>query len=766
MELDPLKIILNSKNWNDFENSLSKLNFSSDSNKIKGDAFEYLTKYLLKSDPLYSSGLKQVYHHSELPLNIREELKLPHPEIGVDLIAEFDDNSYWAIQCKFHQNPYENVSYDEVKTFFSITERHETNSKLKHRLICTSANKVTDRVRKIHPHKLGFLTRHDYTSIDKENFEQIHSLILGNKPVLKPLKPRQHQIKAISETNNYFETKDRGKIIHPCGSGKSLTAYWIAKDISAKNILIAVPSLALVRQTLNAWSKQATADQTPIEYIAVCSDQDVAQADDPIVSSHDLGISVTTDSTKVSDFLSSNNNKLKVIITTYQSGNVIIESTNQLNYEFDLGIFDEAHKTTGDKNKKFAQLLNDNLLDIKKKIFMTATERQFVGNSDNIISMDNEEIYGKIINQLSFKKALTQDPPILCDYKVITNFVTKKEIEQLIVTNSLTRANGKNYTFVEDSTTIAALIAHIKLTKERNIKNTISFHKNIKRAKDFAELYEQLNAVDSYSRNISAYHVNGKMGTSDRNTLIENFKNSSPSLISNARCLTEGVDIPVVDAVIFADPKQSVIDIVQASGRAMRTHPNKKLGYIIIPVIVDNESPDITNDSFKQLVNIVAALGISDERIIDEAKLAVKTGTFNTREILEFNDFIPEFEVDFDKFVKEIKIKIWDRVSFAQSVVGETEFNRWMKSETKLSKASRYKYKNAVRKISNDLIKLNLAYSSLEEITDGADLEELKESYFSIKEFSELDKRGNSMYSSGFNRLIEFQNFKKKGNPF
>ena len=160
-------------------------------------------------------------------------------------------------------------------------------------------------------------------------------------------------------------------------------------------------------------------------------------------------------------------------------------------------------------------------------------------------------------------------------------------------------------------------------------------------------------------------------------------------------------------------------------------------------------------------MNIVAALGISDERIIDEAKLAVKTGKFNTREILEFNEFAPEFEIDFDNFIKEIQIKIWDRVSFAQSVIGETEFNKWMKSETKLSKASRYNYKRAIRRISNDLIKLNLAYSSLEEITDSGDLEELKESYFSIKEFKDLDTRGNRMYSAGFNRLIDFQNFKK-----
>ena len=154
---------------------------------------------------------------------------------------------------------------------------------LSHRLICTSANSISNRVRELHPEKLGFLTRSDFHSLDNESFNLIHSLILGNKPVFKPLIPRQHQIRAISKTQNFFEARgnDRGKIIHPCGAGKSLTAYWIAKAQFSKVVLIAVPSLALVRQTLNAWSRQALADGSRIDYIAVCSDKDVGKSDDP-----------------------------------------------------------------------------------------------------------------------------------------------------------------------------------------------------------------------------------------------------------------------------------------------------------------------------------------------------------------------------------------------------------------------------------------------------------------------------------------------------
>ncbi len=195
----------------------------------------------------------------------------------------------------------------------------------------------------------------------------------------------------------------------------------------------------------------------------------------------------------------------------------------------------------------------------------------------------------------------------------------------------------------------------------------------------------------------------------------------------------------------------------------MRTHKSKSLGYIIIPVILDEKSDDKVNDAFRQLVNIVAALGLNDERIIDEAKNIVKTKRYKSNSgKLEFEEYSPDSEINFENLVKNIELKIWDRLSFAKSVVGETEFNKWMKSNTNLSPSSIDKYTNAVRKISNDLVKMELSYSSLEEITQKADLEKLKQQYFSIPQYKALDSRGNGMYSAGFQRLIEFQNFRNQ----
>ena len=756
-----LEIILKSNSWETFVDELARFGSNPEFKKLKGDAFEQLTKFYLESNPIFKSMFFEIWHHSDIPINVLDNLKLPSPEIGVDLVAQQIDGNFCAIQCKFHQDKTQNVSYDELSTFFSVTERKETYEKLSHRLVCTSANEVTNKVSKLHPEKLGFICASDFQNLDEIEFRKIHHLIDGKPQRLKPFTPRAHQIEAIRKGKEYFvaQHKNRGKIIHPCGSGKSLTAYWLARELMSQTVLVAVPSLALVKQTLNAWTREALANETSMEWMAVCSDQDVSSNDDPAFKTYDLGIAVTTDPTKVSKFLQRPSKSLKVIITTYQSSDVISDAVKETKHQFDLGIFDEAHKTAGHKSKKFSQLLDDNNVPIHKKVFMTATERQFKGDTTNFLSMDDQSAYGEIIDQLSFREALEQDPPILCDYKVITVTVLRREIERIISGNEFTKVNGSNYSFEEDASTIAALISLRKLANEKNIKHAISFHSSIKRAEDFRNLNNEINLTTNVFGKLSGFHVSGKKSTGERHAEINRFLHNSPSVITNARCLTEGVDIPAVDAVIFSDPKQSVIDIVQAAGRAMRTHEHKDLGYIIIPVILDGAGEDLVNDAFKQLVTVIAALGINDERIIEEAKQYVSSAAKADGKILEFVEYYPTEEIDFNDLIDGLQIKIWDRLSFAKSVIGESDFVTWMRQHTPLSDKSRKNYSQAVRKISNDLVKLDLAFSSLEEISEHANLKQLKEKYFAIEEFKELDIRGKGMYSAGFNRLIEYQRF-------
>ena len=763
MRFDPLVMITQVTSWEAFYNRLSvEFGNQPEYKKLKGDAFEHLTKYYLLTEPIYASTFRNIYHHSEIPIVIKDQLLLPHPEVGVDLIAELYDGSYCAIQCKFHEDPNRNVSYDELSTFFSVTERRETFEKLSNRLICTSAKEISKTVSKLHNDKMGFITLMNYEGLNEERFEAIHELIKGSAKKFKAAEPRHHQIIALENVGRYFNSSgsDRGKIIHPCGSGKSLTAFWTAKNLGANKVLLAVPSLALIRQTLTVWAKESLANNLPISFMAVCSDEEINDSDDQALRTQDLGISVTTDPNKVIEFLQSARDGIKLLLTTYQSGEVVISASRELGYVFDLGIFDEAHKTVGQKDRKFSLLIDDDRISIGKKIFMTATERQFRGDSTDLYSMDDKKIYGDIIDELSFRGALEQSPPILCDYRLITVIVTKRDIEFLINENSMTKTNGLAYSFFEDGTTVAALIALRKLVLERDIKHAISFHKSIARAKDFSYLNDFINNNTTKLGYVHPYHVSGHMGTSDRQAEINRFIANTPSVISNARCLTEGVDIPAVDAVVFADPKQSVVDIVQAAGRAMRLSKDKDFGYIIIPVIIDEEKSDVYNQAFKQLITVIAALGMSDDRIIDEVKEHVARKEKATKSIIEFVSSNPTTDVNFSDLIDHLEIKIWDRLSFAKSVIGEADFQTWMQNCTTLSPKSIKNYGQAIRKISNDLVKLELAFSTLDDITENANLIELKNKYFSIQEYRELDIRGKSMYSAGFNKLIEYQKFK------
>lgn len=753
----PISAITAADSWSDFEQSLKNLGTTE-----KGRAFEELSKLYLMTDPTFSTKIKEIWHHSEVPQRVVDELGLQRPEIGIDLVAEVNNGTFWAIQCKFHQDRSKNVTYDELSTFFSITERDRTYPKLSHRLICTSANGVSHRVGKAHPSKVGHLTSLEFSTLGSREFEIFRKLLDGHGSAPEPYKAREHQKRALKNSASYFrDSKNtRGKIIHPCGSGKSLTGYWVSELLDAKTVLIAVPSLALVRQTLSVWTREAVANNRDIDWIAVCSDEGVSTSDDPAMRTADLGIEVHTDTNLIAKFLSNHSIGTKVVITTYQSGRAVSESATNSGTCFDLGIYDEAHKTVGRKDKAFAHLLYNENIEVKRRVFMTATEREFKGNSDEILSMDDETIYGRIIDHLSFKEALEQNPPILSDYKVVSTVVTKAEIQRLLDNNKFVKSGGKDWSIEGDSSTLAALITLRKLVKEHGIKHAVSFHSNIARAKEFMELNAEATKAEGSFPNLTSFHVSGKDSTGDRAAELERFVNNEPSLITNARCLTEGVDVPAIDAVLFADPKQSKIDIVQAAGRALRKFEGKDFGYIIVPIVIEEGDDASINSAFNQIITVISALGMSDERIVEEFK-ALVSGRRESGRIVEIDIPTSVVNIDFREFLSNIEILVWDRLSFAKSVIGESDFTKWMRETTKLSEKSIKNYSQAIRKISNDLVRLKLAYSSLDDLMQSEDLDRLKQEYFKIPDYKELDVRGKGMYSAGFNKLIEYHRAKR-----
>ncbi len=534
---DKANLISTLNSWSEFERALRPLD-----RKEKGDAFEDLIRLYLLSDPVFITKLANVWHHTEVPQRVIDELDLPHPEIGVDLVAQTRDGGYWAIQCKYHQDRTGNVGYSELKTFFAITERQQTYDRLSHRLVCTSANGISNKISKAHPNKLGFLTSADLSNLGREHFDAFRSLIEGNRPTLVAASPMSHQTTAIENAQNHFidEGKNRGKLIHPCGTGKSLTGYWIAEALNASRVLIAVPSLFLVRQTLAVWTREAVTSGRDLEWLVVCSDEDVSKSDDPAMQSVDLGIDVTTNTEVISDFLKKLSTSIKVVISTYQSGEVTSHGARIANAKFDVGIFDEAHKTVGYPDDLFALFLSEDNISIDKRIFMTATERQYRGNSDDILSMDDPQVYGEIFDQLSFKAALEIDPAILSDYRIVTIGITKSEIEKLIASRAIVRTEGKGWSLEGDAQTFAALIALRKSIVNQCIRHTISFHRTVPRAKQFSYLNIEATKADPSLGDLSCFHVSGKDRTGKRVAEIMRFAGASPSLISNARCLTEG----------------------------------------------------------------------------------------------------------------------------------------------------------------------------------------------------------------------------------
>ena len=761
---DVKRPILESNNWSEFRRNIGKLD-EDRFKKIKGDIFELITSLYFVNNPIYTTKLTNLWRSTNIPIQILDLLDLKKPEIGVDLLAESNDGTYWAIQCKYKQDIRENISYGDLRSFFSITERPQTRSKLSLRLISCSTLDISRQIFNANHDNLGLISYSEFSQIEEEEFEQYKKILDNQKIILEKYNPKPHQENALNKCLDYFLSNSRGKLIHPCGAGKSLTGYWLFRYLNVKNALVVVPSLQLVKQTLKTWARELICEGIEVEWIAICSDDDVKNLDDPSISISDLGIEVNTEINQISNFFNQKTNKLKLIITTYQSGNTLINALKECDYEFELGIFDEAHKTVGSRKKPFAQLLYDENIKVNKRLFMTATERNFKGNSEEIISMDDERIYGSVIDELSFKSALEQKEPILTDYKIVSASIQKEEINQMISSNEFVRAGSKSWTYEADSSTFAALITLRKMIKKHNIKHIISFHKSIKRAKDFKYLNDEINNIDSNYGIVHSFHISGKDSTGTRTDVINRFTYEDPSLITNARCLTEGVDIPQVDAVLFADPKQSKVDIVQAVGRAMRNYENKKtgfkkkLGYIIIPIMLDSDDEDtITENAFNDIISVVSAIGMSDERIIAEFQEIAKGKRGQSRNF-ELDFELPVGSIKLQTLYEGIELKIWDRLSFAKSFVEVETFARWMRNETTLSEKTVKNYIGGFKRISNDLLKMKPNYSSISDLINNENLYSLKEEWLSVPANKKLNTVGKDMYGASFNQFIKYAKF-------
>lgn len=392
----------------------------------------------------------------------------------------------------------------------------------------------------------------------------------------------------------------------------------------------------------------------------MCSDSSAGTVDEDSFTAelYDVGVPCVTEPKIIKKFLIEKSDQPRIIFTTYQSGQVLAKAAKSIKHKFDLGIMDEAHKTVGRKDKVFAHLVGDKNIKIDRRVYMTATERFYRGSSQEIISMDDPDLYGDTFELLTFKQAIETDN-IICDYRFVTIGIAQSEITALWENNDYLRVEGTELN--EDTTrSLASGLALRKAYSELGVKRAISFHKSIKLASRFKEQQEQLAEVD-------CFHVSSKTSTGKRNVQLREFAGADRGLITNARCLTEGVDIPSVDCVLFADPRQSKVDIVQAAGRAMRKSDGKKNGFIIVPLVVPDKLDLETfadTTAFANVVTIIKALAAEDERIVEYLRV-ISTGKsvdVGERVETEFTE-VPAEKVDAAVFLENLKLKVWDKVA-------------------------------------------------------------------------------------------------------
>lgn len=617
------------RSWSEYEEALSNLDLNLD----RGDGFEALAKFYLEYNKqtylLESSHFPRV-DETPFPESWVSELGLGNRDLGIDGIYRRVDGDLVAVQVKFRSGR-ERLTYGELATFWSESEN------AKFRMVFTNVVEITDVSQRRRGHLL--ISREQLDSLDDEFWIAFYASCIGNAlPEKVKKKPREYQERALSDVLEGFTRSDRGKLIAACGIGKTLIGLWAMERLQAKNILFMAPNLQLIRQTLSEWSNQAS---ETFLYLAVCSDQTIASDLDELSDAlSGTDISTTTDPAEIANFLKLRTTSRKVIFSTYQSLGSIAQAIELTKSDsFDFALFDEAHKTAGlDSETGFGLGLHDTKIPIQKRLFLTATERLYsprlqaaAAENDRVVfSMDNKEIYGEIFHRLSFSQAIAEG--IISDYRVVVAVMAGDELRSILTKYDLLLDTDQDESQRAIRTNLVVNQAILKkVFADTGAQKLVSYHRSVKDAKNFAEVINRDEYFDSLGA--KGFSVDGSMSSSKRSQIISEFERAPIGVLANARCLVEGVDIPIIDGVFFANPKNSLIDIVQAVGRALRTpygSQDRKVAAVVVPILLDadSESIDVSSSNFDRLYNVIQALRDQDEGIaeqVDQLNLQIAT---------------------------------------------------------------------------------------------------------------------------------------------
>lgn len=746
------------ENWSDLKVKLEKYNTSQTENTTKktqaGKIFEVFTKYYLQTDPTKTELYKNVWLYDEVSTEIREELRLPSIDHGIDLLLRDFDNNFHAVQCKFKNDETKSLSWsgDKIANVFALG----TNC---HKIIVFTNASDTTSVAKAFELKFEQIAFDELNSIESELFYNILELAKGNQPKeLKKHTPKEHQKEAIEKVVQHFENNDRGQLILPCGAGKTVTALWIKEDLKPKITLVLVPSLALLKQIKNDWARHKN---SLYSYLCVCSEKDIdkdsSKEDNVILHTYEIGGPVTTEVENVKSFLLKEGDK--VIFSTYQSIEVIVNAVKKIqNFYFDFVICDEAHRTAGGKDKNTFTLVHyDTNLPARKRLYMTATpkivskklKRKLGEDYELFCDMSNPKIYGDEAYHMTFGDAISRK--ILVDYKIIGIGVSDLQVKKYI--------DERKYLGSYTAEELANNYALELVMNNYGAFHSISFHWKVEFAQAFALRHKGL-FPEIFSKS-----VNGKQTTTYRAKTLQEFKESPKGLVSNARCLTEGVDVPSIDLIYFCDPKTSVIDIVQASGRALRLDPSgiKKEGFIVVPIF-HHEDQDVEAEIkkkpiFEHLIQVIRSLCDHDERLRAEInEIAFKKGKrSNSRIRIDFPDSKIEKIIKLEGIEEKVRDVLFDEIIEKTSSNWELRFLE-IKDYIKKNGNSTISKKNTVYSELYYWVG-NLRKSYYEGKLESSKIKRLNEIGFDWKgenrrEITDLDE----IWKESYNKLVEYFN--------
>ena len=606
-----------SAQFSDFYNSLDH-----DPAK-RGKQFEHFVKWFLKADPEWSTQVDQVWLWDEWPGRWGADC-------GVDLVFQHKNGDHWAVQSKCYSPDYDITKHD-VDQFLSESNRPS----IKHRLLIATTDRIGGNAKQVCDAQEKPVIRFLLSDFDKSalDYPANFAALPQAKRKARP-EPRDHQNEARTAVVQGLQTANRGQLIMACGTGKTYVTLWIKEHLNAQRTLVLVPSLGLLSQLLREWTFAAA---TPFELLCVCSDQTVGSkgSDEAIHSVADLAFPVTSDGAElgieeVKNFLSGAGNR--VVFATYQSSAVIAAAqADPAIPAFDLVVADEAHRCAGKVGSDFTAILDNAQIRSTKRLFATATPRTYSSTVHKaaedrgveVVGMDNAALFGEVLYALPFGKAIERK--LLTDYRVVIIGVDDPTIAQWIAKRELVTTGTGIET---DSESLAAQIGLLKAIKDYDLKRIISFHSRVKRAEAFTtDMQNTMQWISDEHRpsgTLRTDFVSGNMPANKRKIKLDQLKTLSADergVLSNACCLSEGVDVPSLDGVAFIDPRSSQVDIIQAVGRAIRLSPDKKAGTIVLPVFIaagEDAASTIEASNFKPIWDVLEALKAHDDVLSDK----------------------------------------------------------------------------------------------------------------------------------------------------